>query len=282
MDQMNLSPVKYRLFQAAVQIKDAPFDTELAFTPRELVQATLPHKDPGNIPRWLRQNGHYALIIQPGWDRQSDSSIGYPYGTIPRLLMFWLTTEALRTGSRQIELGENLTHFMRQIGLSPDNGTGKRSDTKRLRDQMQRLFRARISFEYAQKLKGKNYRSHLEMQVASATNLWWSDQDSDCPIGFGCWMEIGEHFFTAITENPVPIDMRALHGLKNSPFALDLYAWSAHTAFRASRQGKPSEWLGRALWSKWGRNTPTLRTLRSPPKPPSKKFNRFTPTSNWS
>jgi hypothetical protein len=48
------------------------------------------------VPAWSRTNGNYALTIQPGWDTWEKQSFGYPYGTIPRLLIFWLTTEALR------------------------------------------------------------------------------------------------------------------------------------------------------------------------------------------
>jgi hypothetical protein len=45
-----------------------------------------------------------ALAIQPGFDLKTRESIGYPYGTLPRLLLFWMTTEAVRT-NRALELG---------------------------------------------------------------------------------------------------------------------------------------------------------------------------------
>lgn len=119
---------------------------ELTFIPRELIQATLPHRDPGEVALWTRKNGNYRLTIQPG---NSDGKLlGYPFGVIPRLLMFWLTREVLRVKTRRVALGESLAEFMRKVGLNPANGTGKRSDSRRLRDQIERLFRARISFEY--------------------------------------------------------------------------------------------------------------------------------------
>src|SRR6266853_1428602 len=98
-----------------------------------LVQATLPHSDvKGNPPIWTRANGHYGLILKPGYKRDPKTGgyicIGYPYGTVPRLLLFWLTTEALRTKQRRLELGDTLATFMLDIGMNPYNGTGVRSD----------------------------------------------------------------------------------------------------------------------------------------------------------
>jgi hypothetical protein len=143
------------LLDAAEAIRLDPDKVEAAFMARQLVQATLPHKNPGNVPLWARTNGNLALTIQPG---QGDGKLlGYPYGTIPRLLLVWMTTEAVKTKNRRLELGNSLTAFMRELGLNPDNGgTGaKRSDARRLRDQMQRLFQARISFNQKREEKDR-------------------------------------------------------------------------------------------------------------------------------
>jgi hypothetical protein len=224
-----------KLLDAAVSISlDAPTAEEKAFMARQLVQVTLPHRDPKNVPVWSRTNGDLTLGIQPGWNFKKNQSIGYPYGIIPRLLMFWATTEAIRTKNRRLELGHSLNDFMRAVGLEPSTGGGKRSDAKRLRDQMERLFNARISFEQT---KG-DARAWLHMEVAPKGMLWWSDKNPDQPSLFESWIELGEDFFNAITESPVPVDTRALKALKQSPLALDLYAWATYTSYNASRTGK--------------------------------------------
>lgn len=238
MNQSCFSSAKNKLFKAAVQVQESPYDADPVFTPRELVQATLPHKNPGDIPVWQRVNGNYALVIQPGWDAFENKSVGYPYGTVPRLLIFWLTTEALRTGKRRLELGDTLASFMRELGLNPSRG-GKRSDATRLKEQMNRLFSAKISFQY--KEEGVNFGGHsrLDMQIAPKAQTWWSHQSPGQPTLFENWIELGEEFFNAITERPLPVDMRALEGLKNSALALDLYAWATLTTFQAAKKGKP-------------------------------------------
>ena len=122
-----LTRAQRKLVDASVLIfGEAATKKDAAFMARELVQATLPHKNPGNIPLWKRTNGSVTLAIQPGMNIETGKSYGYPYGTIPRLLTFWITTEALRNkhknNPRRIELGASLTGFMIDLGLNPNNG----------------------------------------------------------------------------------------------------------------------------------------------------------------
>jgi hypothetical protein len=186
----------------------------------------------------LCRNGHSSLIIQPGWDSKKDASIGYPYGTIPRLVLFWLNKEAVQTKSRRIELGNSLAQFMRQLGLDPSRG-GKRSDSQRLKDQMQRLFRARISFDTTEDIAGGDLERWLDMQVAPKGQLWWDHKQPLQDDLFHSFIELGEDFYRAIIAAPVPVDMRALKALKRSPLALDLYAWATHKALSVARKGRP-------------------------------------------
>ena len=223
-----------KLLDAAEAIRLDPDKTEAAFMARQLVQATLPHKNPGDVPLWKRTNGNLTLGIQPGMNVITGKSYGYPYGTIPRLLLFWITTEAVKTKNRRLELGNSLSFFMRQLGLSTATGRGKRGDAKRLRDQMERLFRARISFD--QSTPGK--KAWVDMQVAPEGVLWWDEKQPDQTTLWDSWIQLGEKFFEAITAAPVPVDMRALKALKRSPLALDLYAWATYTAFQTQRTGQ--------------------------------------------
>lgn len=227
------------MLSAAVEIKMNPGtpENEKAFLARQLVQVTLPHSNPGNVPIWKRKNGNLTLSIRPGWNHKKDKPIGYPYGTIPRLLLFWLTTETLRTNSRRLELGNSLSAFMRDLGLDPGRG-GPRSDVCRLRDQMERLFRATISFDYRQDTGRVQGNSWLDMQVAPKGKLWWDANLPEHPTLWGSWVELGEDFHDALVSAPVPIDMRALQALKNSALALDIYAWATWRSFTTAKSGK--------------------------------------------
>ena len=101
-----LSPVAMRLLQAASDMKESPDSYERAFLARQLIQCTFPHKDPGNLPIWSRTNGNLTLSIRPLYDEDKKSH-KYPYGTIPRLFLYWMVTEAARTKSRRLFLGRH-------------------------------------------------------------------------------------------------------------------------------------------------------------------------------
>jgi hypothetical protein len=128
---------------------------ERAYLARQLVHCTLPHRDPGDVPVWTRTNGALTLVIQRGYDDYAKKLMGYPWGSIPRLLLFWINSEAVRTKSRHLEWG------------AAYNGTGKRSDSRRLREQMLRLF-ARISFQQS----SADSRRWLNMEVTADGELW--------------------------------------------------------------------------------------------------------------
>ncbi len=174
--EVTITPSMKRILDAATNITMEPNATEMAFIARALVQATLPHSDPGEIPIWGRTNGRLTLTIKPDWEIDPKTNkphcVGIPYGTIPRLLLFWITTEAVKTKSRRLELGDSLASFMRELGLTP---TGGRWGTiRRLREQMNRLFRAKISFDVKAKANGDPGAAWMDMQVAPKGELWWS------------------------------------------------------------------------------------------------------------
>ena len=82
----------------------------------------MPHSGP-KVDRFERSNGQLRLrMVALGDD-------GLPYGSIPRLLLAWLTTEAVRTKERRLVLGNTLRAFLEQLGLSSTGG--KRGDITR-------------------------------------------------------------------------------------------------------------------------------------------------------
>ncbi|MBV8524986.1 MAG: hypothetical protein JOY71_23180 [Acetobacteraceae bacterium] len=257
----HLTPQHMRIIQAGGEIRTQPEPdpADIAFMARQLIQATLPHSDPGKVEIWERRNGNLTLRIRPGWDHDRNRALGYPYGTIPRLLLFWITTEALRTKSRRLYLGNSLAAFMRELGLDPTRG-GRCSDATRLRDQMMRLFRAIISFD-----RIEDERHHwLDMQIApeGCTSLWWDFHYPTQNDLFSSWIDLNERFYAAIIAAPVPVDMRALRALKRSPLALDLYAFVSYKAFVATQTGKVQFITWEQLMGQLGQDYSDVRDFR--------------------
>ncbi len=217
--------------QQITKIIDAPGEVQKGYLASWLVVCTLPHRDP-KTEKYTRTNGDCTLTIQSGTDK--GKYLGLPYGSLPRLLFFWMVSEANRLKanedeSRRLHLGHSINRFLLLVGLDPKTGNGKRGDMQRLREQMRRLFRCRISFDRTVTISGTTGYKWLDMDIAPDGELWWDvkdpDQDPDQAVLFESWIELGEKFYKAITTSPVPFDFRALCALKHSPMAIDLYTW---------------------------------------------------------
>ena len=115
----------------AIEAEDAKEAGTLGYMARSLVQATMPHRSTkGN--EFIRKNGTFTLAML------APSEIGLPFGSMPRLLISWITTEAVLKRDREIILGNTLSGFMRQLGYDCTGGRG--GSITRLRQQMRRLF----------------------------------------------------------------------------------------------------------------------------------------------
>ncbi|NHI03665.1 IncW-like replication protein [Candidatus Nitrosotalea sp. TS] len=272
---MPLTPQQENFLDAAVAIRLDPDKAEAAFIARQLVQATLPHRNP-KTDTWRRTNGNFVLGMQAGYDALTDKKYGLPYGTIPRLLLFWITTEALRTANRRLELGNSLASFMRQLDLDPSRG-GKRSDAKRIREQMERLFNAKISFQQSHNQKGKKGYAWMNMDVAPKGMLWWDEKQPHQSTLWKSWIQLGEEFFAAITSSPVPVDMRALKALKSSPLALDLYSWATYTAYRTQQNGQARSISWKILHNQLGTENHDIKDFSKKAKAAFKKIQQVYP-----
>ncbi len=221
---------------------------ETAFLSRFLVQCTLPHKDPGNVPVWKRKNGAYTLVIQPGWDERNDCQMGYPYGILPRLILIWIVTEAKRTGVRRLHLGGRLAEFSHELGLDSSKG-GKRSDTARVKEQFARLIGSHISYRRrwdhtewdGKKLQHVEMESMQRQPIVNRSVLgWWNAGKNP---SFDSYIELSQEFFAAIMESAIPFDLRAITTLRKSPLALDLYLFCNYIGANLKTRGKTKHLL---------------------------------------
>lgn len=229
---------------AAIHSVPIPSSRDKAFLARQLVQVTLPHSDPGDIPIWTRKNGNLVLSIRQGWDHIENRAMGCPFGTIPRLLLFWITTEALRTKSRKLDLGSSMSEFMRELGLDTNGGGGgERGNRFRVKEQMGRLFRATISLDVIEKEGKSSGNGWIDMQVAPKGGLWWNPQEYEEKNVKNSWIELGEDFYNSIVAAPVPLDLRALTTLKNSPLALDIYCWATYKTYSLNQNNKYEQFI---------------------------------------
>ena len=208
----------------------------LGFSSRVQVQVSLPHRDPGKpCEVWTRRNGHTSLSIVPGKyvDRSGKViNIGFPYGTIPRLILAYLSTTAVRTKSPDIDLGQSMAEFMHRIGMI-SNGL----HIRRLKNQLNRLVSSNISFRYETGEEEAGMLAGGHRPIAKDFRFWWDMRQPEQQMLFPSFVRLDQDFFQEIMEHPVPIDLRAIQVLKQSSLSLDLYTWLTH---RVSYLNKPA------------------------------------------
>lgn len=184
----------------------------IGYMARALIQATMPHSRMEGH-EFKRRNGAFKLTML------ADSEVGLPYGSIPRLLMSWITTEAVKTQRRELILGKTLSEFMAELDMIPSGG--RWGSITRLKDQMKRLFSASISCTYD---NGEKWGIKNVTPVEQA-ELWWDTKNPHQATMWESTLLLGNNFFQEIIQSPIPIDMRALKALRQSPMAIDIYCW---------------------------------------------------------
>jgi len=233
----------------AIEYEDAKSAGTIGFMARALVQATLPYREPKeDTPVWGRRAGDVSLMIQPGYYMAETEviqgkskkrvvetrpvSIGYPYGSIPRLVVAWLSSEAVKTRQREIQLGASLSQFMYSLGMTAQTG-GANGSITRLKEQLRRLFAARIAVVSDPTAVDWTQAS---FSLADKAQIWWDPQNPRQAGLFESTVVLGEQFFNEVINGPVPIDLRALRALRGSPMALDLYMYLTYRNFSLRRE----------------------------------------------
>ena len=219
-------------------------DPDLGFMARLMALCSLPRTNPRDQLQYKRVNGPYKLIVF------SSGETRLPYGNLPRLLLAWVSTEAVKTQSPVLVLGNSLAEFMRKLGIKDDSGS-PRGDRTRLRNQMDRLFSATLQFIY----EGRGPDDSTQVKdtftspVTRKTHLVWNPKRPNEPVLWESKIELGWDFFHEIIRHPVPLDMNTLKALKRSSLGLDLYLWVAYRTFMLKR---PLRLSWRQLYRQFG------------------------------
>ena len=165
-------------------------DPEIGFMARLLALCSLPRTDPKQRLQYVRRNGPYSLHMT------ATGSAKLPYGNIPRLLLAWVCSEAVRTQRRELILGDSLSAFMRELGLDSSSGAGRR----RLRAQMDRLFNATVSLTY----EHENGKRFVGSRIADRGEFWWDAKRPDQAFVVGEQNRIGREVLRGNYRAPDP------------------------------------------------------------------------------
>ena len=213
-----------RFDQVEQLVRASEADPDLGFMGRLMALCSLPRTDPGHRLQYKRINGPYTLVMSASGLHK------LPFGNLPRLLIVWLCTEAVRTQSRELVLGSSLSEFMRKLGMAPVSG-GTTGGRTRLRNQMKRLFNASVRLVY----KDERGEQFIASHIADRGEVRWDPRRTAEPSRWESKIRLGESFFNEIINHPVPLDMNTLKALKRSSLGLDLYLWLTYRIFTLKR-----------------------------------------------
>lgn len=194
----------------------------LGFMSRLLIMVNLPYRDPGkDCKNWWRKNGNVSINVSTGYEDQTP--IGIPYGAYPRLILAYLITQAVKTQSSMLYLGKSFSDFIKLIGIEKGGKT-----RKQLHKQLERTLSASFAWTY----RNDKQWSRENIQVSSQSQLWWDERQPEQQALWENYIRLNTDFFNEIIRNAVPLDLRVLSVLKNSPLGLDLYMFISWRVFK--------------------------------------------------
>lgn len=190
-------------------------------------QCALPHRKLAPDAHWGIAAENVRLLVEPGKRPVGDSTgaefVGVPFGSHARLILLYLQTEALKTRSREVELGSSLREWLKRIGVSYGGVTGKS-----VRDQAERLSMCKLSFHFKVAGSGK---SGLMNQSIVDRALFLDSEDIHKGRQGRLSLEtakLSEGFFEQLKRHPLPLEEAAIRSLNNQSAALDCYIWLAY------------------------------------------------------
>lgn len=243
--------INRRVVEAAASYL-ASEDSDIGFLYSGWAQAALPHKRLEDDALWQVKNDRVTLVVQPGVRVVEDGPpvhVGVPYGSRARLILLYLQSEALRTGSREIELGRSLHAWLRRLGI-PIGGKSMRD----VRDQAERVSRCRMSFQIVQ-----GGRAGLVNQSILDTAMFVDDGQRGRGSLFIETATLSQMFFDQLKKHPVPIEEAAVRQIANNSMALDVYCW---LAYRLHVLTCPTPISWRALYAQFGQGYGRLDHFR--------------------
>lgn len=231
-----------KLIDTSIKIAaEPPGGSEMAFAHAILCQVGMPRsKVDGN--EFVRKCGGAVLKITSGdlWDGRELIAQPIPYGPMPRLIMSYLNTYALRLGSPEVPVGGSASEFLRMIGKGTNGGT--RGVFPSFRKQTQALAACRMILGFNANGIAYTYNGQPVQEFQAFIN----DQHSLWP---GV-VRLSDEYYRTLKEHAVPLDIRALAELMGSSLALDIYYWLAQRLYRI--EGRPLVLHWKALKEQFG------------------------------
>jgi hypothetical protein len=175
--------------------------------------------------------------------------IGIPYGSIARMILLYLQTQAVRSRSREVELGASMNAWLNAMDIPAGGKT-----YQIVREQSHRLSRCRLTFfrrtESAEVVtNGAFVRDAILPLDSTAAQLpLWQER-----------IRLDEGFYQSLIDHPLPLREEAVRKISNRSMAIDFYVW---LAYRLHVLSEPVQVSWAALRSQFGQSYSVPRKFR--------------------
>ncbi len=211
----------------------------------------LPHKRLDDNMPWEKRGHRVTLLVEPG--RLKDGGrmklYGVPYGARARMILLYLQTQAIRTGSREVALGRSMRDWMERMGLSVGGETARA-----LREQAARISACSLKFFWED-----GASDGFERAAIVRSGLRFHAED---PAQGSLWEDrvlLDETFFAALRDHPVPLLEAAIRQLCDRSMSLDIYVW---LAWRLHSLSRPTSISWPALHAQFGTGYKAVRQFK--------------------
>ena len=224
-------------------------ESRLGITHAGFAMTSLPHKRIEEA-LWRREGHRTTLLVESGHDRKGDL-IGVPYGSIARLILLYLQTEAIRTNSPEVELGRSMKSWMSRMSLT----TGGRT-YQLVTEQARRISACRLTFFTDRENGGEGRHNGAFVQDAIS---FAGVADDNQPSLWQDRVRLDPGFWRSLREHPVPVREEAIRAIGTRSLAIDVYIWLAYRLHALSRR-TPVTWA--ALHGQFGAGFRLVRQIK--------------------
>ena len=224
-------------------------ESRMGITHAGFAMTSLPHK---RIEKtfWRRDGHRTTLLVESGRDRRG-TAVGVPYGSIARLILLYLQTEAVRTNSPEVELGPSMKSWMGRMSLTTGGKT-----YQLVTEQARRISACRLTF-FTDRGNGAESR-HNGAFVQDAISLTGLADESQ-PTLWQDRVRLDGGFWRSLREHPVPILEEAIRAIGTRSMAIDVYVWLAYRLHSLARPA-PISWT--AVHGQFGAGFRLVRQIK--------------------
>jgi len=216
-----MTPLPDNVRQIRTPVEDD--ERDLRFLHAVFCQVGMP-RAPLEARHFTRANGGVGLVMQAGtWFNGTETvEMPLPSGVKPRLVMVHLCSEAIRSKSRNVDIGNSVRSFLMRLGI--DTGG---NELKKFKREMLALSACRMTMTVP---KDGRVVVH-KVDPIESFDAWLVVDGSQGAFWPGR-LELSQRFFDTLTEHAVPLDANAIATIKHSALAIDAYTWLAHRLCR--------------------------------------------------